>query len=131
MNLSRRRFLALGCTAGVALAVRRLAADDNEADASPAKDMITPETQKAIDRGLAYLASAQHADASWGEDSRPQYRGNVAVTSVAGLAFMAGGHQPGRGAYGKKVEQALEYVMSKEAKDKDSTPGFLHNPGGS
>src|SRR5207302_214598 len=87
------------------------------------------ETQKAIDRGLSYLADAQHSDGSWG--NVPNYRGNVAVASLAGLAFMAGGHQPGRGPYGKKVEQALDYVLGKEAKDKDATAGFLHNPVGS
>ncbi len=129
MNASRRRFLAFGCSAGLALTAWPLRGDDNDADTSQAKDMITPEAQKAIERGLSYLASSQHHDGGWGE--RQQYDGNVAVTSLAGLAFMAGGHQPGRGLHGKGVEKALEFVMSKEAKDSNSTPGFLHNPVGS
>ena len=37
---------------------------------------------------------------------------SVGVTSLAGLALMAGGHQPGRGKYGKNVAKAVEYVAS-------------------
>src|SRR5207249_9522289 len=59
----------------------------------------------------------------WGEH---QYNGNIAVSSLASLAFMAGGHQPGRGHYGKNVEKAIEYVLSKEAAH---PPGFLFYSG--
>ena len=39
----------------------------------------------------------QNADGSFGNGT---YRGNIAVTSLAGLAFMASGSSPGRGPYG-------------------------------
>ena len=91
-------------------------------DGSAAKGMITPETQQAIDRGLAYLARNQNPDRSFGTNL---YMGNVAVTSLAGLAFMAGGHQPGRGRYGDIVAGAVDFVVSQERKDR---PGYLHNP---
>ncbi len=87
-----------------------------------ARGMITPATQEAIDAGLASLERAQHADGSFGTG---QQVGNVAITSICGLAFMAGGHQPGRGRYGRVVTRALEYVLSQEDR---STPGFLTNP---
>ena len=127
MDASRRRFLAFGCTSGLAFVCRPTLADD-DADASQAKDMITHEAQHAIDRGLEYLKRCQHSDGGWGSQN---YQGNVAVTSLCGLAFMAGGNQPGRGPYGKMVEHALEFVMSKEALNDKKTPGFLHNPVGS
>jgi hypothetical protein len=70
--------------------------------------MMTPETDVAIMRGLAWLARSQSADGSFGAGA---YRGNIAVTSLAGLAFMASGSSPGRGPYGAQIDKALAYVM--------------------
>jgi prenyltransferase beta subunit len=75
-----------------------------------AAEMISPETQKSIDRGLVYLAREQHAGGSFG--SGTSYRRNVAVTSLAGMAFLSAGHTPGRGVYGRNVDKAVEYVLS-------------------
>lgn len=86
------------------------------------KDLITKKTQKAIDTGLAYLASEQAVDGSWGTE---QLKGSVAVTSLAGLAFLSGNHRPDGSAYGKVVTKAVRYVLSREDK---GTPGFFHNP---
>ena len=47
--------------------------------------MMTPDTDKTIKDGLDWLARTQNDDGSFG--SGP-YRGNIAVTSLAGLAFM-------------------------------------------
>lgn len=77
---------------------------------SNAAEMILPETQKGIDRGLLFLANRQHPDGSFG--SGTTYRRNVAVTALAGMAFLSAGHTPGRGAYGKNVDKAIEYVLS-------------------
>src|SRR5262249_38031292 len=59
----------------------------------------------------------QHADGSYGMG---QYQGNVAITSLSALALMAGGHQPGRGAYGDIVTKALRYGL-----DQDDGRGYL------
>jgi hypothetical protein len=77
--------------------------------------------QRTINRGLAYLANTQNRDGSFGE--RIQFHGNVAVTSLAGLAFMSGGHFPGRGIYGTNVLRALRHVLDCE---KHEPAGFLH-----
>jgi hypothetical protein len=71
-------------------------------------EMMTPETDQAIKTGLLWLARNQNADGSYGTQS---YRGNIAVTSLAGLAFMASGSSPGRGPYGSQIDRALAYVM--------------------
>ncbi len=47
-------------------------------------EMMTPETDEAIKNGLAWLARSQNADGSFG---RGTYRGNIAVTSLAGLGL--------------------------------------------
>ena len=44
-------------------------------------EMMTPETDRAIQSGLAWLARNQNADGSFGSGT---YRGNIAVTSLAG-----------------------------------------------
>jgi hypothetical protein len=85
--------------------------------------MITRPAQDAIDRGLAYLESQQNNDGSFGTVT---HRGNVAITSLCGLAFMAGGNQPGRGRYGRVVTRALEFLVNLE--QGSQPPGFLYNP---
>src|SRR5947209_2041585 len=99
---TRRRFLSaggLGLLAGAAWAGPGdgPGADrgDREAvpDGSASKGMITPEADKAIEEGLAFLKKEQRADGSFGTYA---YQGNVAVTSLGALAFMSAGHQPNR-----------------------------------
>lgn len=127
MPVSRRQFLFLGA-AGLPVVAPLLGRSDKRdslTDPAAVKDMITPETQRAIDQGLSYLAQSQRDDGGWGNG---QYTGNIAVTSLAALAMMAGGHQPGRGKYGQCVEKALEYVLNKESRD---VPGLLNVAGGS
>ncbi|MCA1686896.1 MAG: prenyltransferase, partial [Planctomycetia bacterium] len=69
-----------------------------------AAELITPQTDRAIRDGLAWLSKQQNADGSFGSGT---YRGNIAVTSLAGLAFMAAGSSPGRGPYGSQIDRAL------------------------
>ena len=107
---NRRQFLVrsagatLGLSAG-SLLWRVMAQDEG----NQARGMINPATQEAIDQGLAFLASAQAADGSFGTG---QWRGNVAITALAGLAFMSGGSQPGRGRYGRNVTQVIENLVA-------------------
>jgi hypothetical protein len=133
---TRRRFLVksgltlLG-TGGAALALSGDAppAEDQPRDAMPdgaaSRDMITPRTDQAIDRGLAWLHATRLRNGAFGMDRN--YNSNVAVTSLAGLAFLAGGHQPNRGPYGRTVADALRFVLMQENK-RGGEPGFLYNP---
>ena len=73
-----------------------------------AAELMNAETDRSISTGLAWLAKSQNADGSFGNGT---YRGNIAVTSLAGLAFMAAGSSPGRGPFGTHVDKALHYVM--------------------
>jgi hypothetical protein len=126
---SRRGFLLRTASLGAGLAAGLPTRANPDADLpSPEGEYInhlTMDAQRAIDRGLAFLANTQNRDGSFGDSQH--YHGNLAVTSLAGLAFMAGGHQPGRGVYGNSVLRALQFVLSKEQK---SPPGFLYNPVG-
>jgi hypothetical protein len=116
---NRRRFLirGLGSLVGLGgggLLLHSLAQDNAD---NQARGMITPATQEAIDAGLLHLARTQNEDGSWDD-----VHCRVAITSLCGLAFMAGGHQPGRGRHGQVVTRALQYVLSREDRN---TPGFL------
>lgn len=73
-------------------------------------ELVSPETQKAINRGLAFLAASQHEDGSFGSGS--VYRRNVAVTSLAGMSFLSAGHTPGRGPYGRHVDKAVRFIIA-------------------
>jgi hypothetical protein len=118
---TRRQFLcrSSGVLSGLAAAGLISRADDDD---NLVSGMITREAQQAIEAGLTYLANNQNPDGSFGTN---QHQGNIAITSLAGLAFMAGGHQPGRGRYGRAVTNALRYVLGKEDRQ---LPGYLHNP---
>lgn len=125
--LSRRGFLRLAGAGGAAAALgwaghaqeptRRPAASETGAE------FITPETQTAIDAGFNVLARNQLDDGSFMERIDLGNTGAVVgVTALAGLALMAGGHQPGRGRHGRVVSRAVEYVC---ASGNGPSPGFL------
>src|SRR5262249_23823779 len=84
-------------------------------------EMMPPAVDRAIASGLAWLARTQNDDGSFGSGT---YRGNIAVTSVAGLAFLSAGSSPGRGPYGAPIDKALAYVMQNT-----SPSGFIAVPG--
>lgn len=81
---------------------------------------VNPAAERAIERGLAFLAREQRPDGSWqeriGRKVNNTYRGHmgkhVGVTALGGIAFLAAGNSPGRGPYGENVERALSFVLS-------------------
>ena len=73
-------------------------------------ELVTPATQQAINRGLEYLAANQNDDGSLGSGST--YRRHVAVTALAGIAFLSAGNTPNRGKYGRQVEKAVQYILA-------------------
>lgn len=121
---SRRNFLRLSAAGGAA-GVLAYAGHGQESGPPPATESgaeyVTAETQAAIERGLAFLASprAQGEDGAYAE----RFSGAaVGVTALAGLALMAGGHQPGRGRYGRNVSKCIDYLLAAAA---GPVPGFL------
>jgi prenyltransferase beta subunit len=120
--MDRRRWLqsaawaagaaCLPCGSESALVAQDLLDDDIE---STAGKLIDAKTQRAIDRGLAWLAQRQNEDGSFAGGNL--YSRNVAVVSLAAMAFMAGGHTPGRGAYGAEVDRCLDYILSRAQPD--------------
>ncbi len=94
--------------------------------------VVTDGQREAVERGLVWLAAHQNADGSWpgkiGYKLNSDYRqtgegGHVAVTSLACMAFLAGGHLPGRGEYGDVVERGLSFVLQTAQEDGYITHG--------
>lgn len=87
-------------------------------DRGPAEDRVQmdPETQRAVDRALRYLAREQDPQGAWG---------NTAITSFALLAFLANGHLPDQGEYGRVVAAGVRHLIACSRDD-----GYLVGPRG-
>ncbi len=65
------------------------------------------EVDGAVERGLAYLASIQAEDGSFGKS----YGKSSGVVALVGMAFLSKGHLPGTGVYGTNVNRCIDYVL--------------------
>ncbi|MEO2088414.1 MAG: prenyltransferase/squalene oxidase repeat-containing protein [Gemmataceae bacterium] len=96
----------------------------------PVADRRDDPADAAIDRGLRYLAGGQNADGSWpggmgggvvfgprGQMNMGGGGGDIAVTSLAVMAFMSAGHVPGEGRYGPAVERGIRWVLEKQGRN--------------
>ena len=89
---------------------------------SPAK---WQRVENSVDRALAWMATQQGADGSF-----PTYpSGQPGVTSLATMAFLSRGHQPGLGPFGQRINRAIDFVLSCQASNGLITllpPGRAH-----
>jgi hypothetical protein len=89
-------------------------------------DMMTPETLKAVDKGLEYLARTQRNDGSWlNSGSMGAYP--AVMSSLAGLAYLSSGSTPETGKYAKNVRRAMLYVLKLAESDPN---GLISGQGG-
>ena len=66
---------------------------------------LTPEAERAIDRGLTFLARNQNRDGSYSAANR------AAKTGLAVLAFMAAGSTPERGPYAPNIRKGIDFLL--------------------
>ncbi len=86
--------------------------------------LIGPDADRAIQRGLQYLAAGQNPDGSFG--SNGPTRNNVAICALCGIAFLSAGHTPGRGEYGENIDRAVNFLLKAVQAN-----GFINIPEGS
>ncbi len=123
-----RFWLGFVCLVGWWLGGNLPSAGGAEADPeTTAIHMITPATDRAIQRGLAFLAQVQREDGSFGTGP---YGGNTAITALAGLAFLCSGSTPGRGPYGRQIDRVIDYLLAhaQESGLIVSQRGMSHGP---
>jgi len=65
--------------------------------------------QRSISKGLTFLATEQAPDGRWEADGG-SYR--VAMTALAGMAFLMNGDTPTQGRYADRVDRAVRYILS-------------------
>lgn len=65
----------------------------------------TAESERAVARGLAWLAANQGTEGNW--QSR-----DLGLVALGAMAFLSAGHAPDRGPYGRNVRLALDYVIA-------------------
>ncbi|MGK0157779.1 MAG: hypothetical protein ACI9SE_004762, partial [Neolewinella sp.] len=92
------------------------------------EQLIDDELRQAVSRGHEWLAAHQNAEGYWAQlvgyklntnyealDNRPLP--HVGVTSLALMSFLAGGHLPDRGKYGKVLSSGLNFVLKASQDD--------------
>jgi len=67
---------------------------------------MTPETETAISRALAWLARTQNANGSWGGAHQP------GVTALTLMAFMVQGHFPDYPPYGDQLSKGVDFLLA-------------------
>lgn len=76
-------------------------------DRAPLAPQEWSRLDRAVDRGIAFIAKSQARDGSFptADDGQP------GVTGLCVLAFLARGHHPGKGPYGAALDRAIDYVL--------------------
>ena len=100
----------LACILVLVLAVPCTRAGEEVARALPGVG-LQQRIDASVGRGLAFIAANQNRDGSWGSGSG-SYSRHVGITGLCTLALMANGNVPGRGKYGRHVEDGLRYILN-------------------
>lgn len=88
----------------IALVLASRPASAGEGESPPGAWEITPASEAALSRGLEWLARNQGTEGNW--ESK-----DLGLVSLGALAFLAAGHLPEHGKYGRTVERALGHVL--------------------
>ncbi len=75
------------------------------------QDELEPRIDAGIRRALQWLAAEQKPSGAW---QAGEYGDSTAATSLAILAFMAAGHVPDEGPYGRHITAGVEWVLKQQ-----------------
>ena len=84
-----------------------------------------PQTEEAIERGLAFLARCQRNDGSWtlqefaGPDGSPSLESDSAATALSVLAFQGAGYNHLKYKYKDQLRSAVEFLMTVQSEEGD------------
>jgi len=83
----------------------------------PLPAMITPEAQKAITRGLEYLARSQSREGAWRHQTGMGGQYPVAMTALSGLALLSSGSTATEGKYAPQISRAANFILNSRGKE--------------
>ena len=90
-------------------------------------DEITDEQRQAVERGLAWLAKRLGGEGNPNQAAQG-YTNHAGITALAALAFMQAGNLPGRGKYGREVQQCLDFVLGASQESGLIASDMSHGP---
>ncbi len=89
----------------------------------------SPESEEAVERGLAWLALNQHPDGHWSIDDFPgeptadlgqgSFRADSAATGLALLAYLGAGYTHQSGKYQDVVSRGIKWLLERQKPDGD------------
>ena len=90
---------------------------DTQSLAGPPRDIrpkhVTDGSLRAVIKGLDYLARMQAPNGSW-QSTQDGSSYPTAMTSLAGMAFLANGNTTSRGPYAESVRKAVRFVVAQQ-----------------
>ena len=113
MTLSRRSLLAAAPAAALPLLLPRIVAAQEPAQPADAKPWqeVTPQSDRAVQRGNEFLMKTMGRDGSCGVDiGQPE---DIGCTAMVGLALMAQGNTPVEGPKSREVQRILTFLLRK------------------
>ena len=119
-NLNRRHLLA----AAACLALPSILRADEQ------QDELEQSIDAGIRRALAWLASEQQPSGAW---TTNDFGESTATTSLAIMAFLAGGHVPEEGPYGRHLTRGVGWLLEQQqdngllvGKERSHGPMYSH-----
>src|SRR6187455_2420412 len=103
-----RRKLVFGAT----IAAMHGAALHSPADER--QDPLEKEIDASIRRALSWLATEQQVSGAW---TTNDFGESTATTALAVMAFLAGGHVPDEGPYGKRITRGVGWLLGQQQDD--------------
>jgi hypothetical protein len=85
--------------------------------APPGAGLVTPATEEAIERGLAYLENVQNEDGSWslqGQGSEVVLHSDTAATGLCLLAYQGAGYTHKQHRYADTVARGLKFLLDNQ-----------------
>ena len=107
--------------AAVETFARRIQRTEGGAAPAPAGE-VGPDTEEAIERGLAYLADSQNEDGSWslqGHGDAVVLRSDTAATGLALLSFQGAGYTHRQHQYADTVARGIEWLKANQRSNGD------------
>jgi len=117
MNVNQLRISTFPLICVLLIGTESATAFDRPEKSNISRDVLTSEQwnslDRAVSRGLKYLATQQRPDGSFA--TIPM--GQPGITSLCVMAFLSRGHTPNQGPFGQQISRAIDFVLATQQKN--------------